>query len=91
MNLTDSSSVSSEKYFKEVYRDFPKWAICLAGLRGREGLTQRELGQKLNIHQSNISKMERGLCPIGKQMAYRFASFFGVRYKMFLDVRYSTF
>jgi plasmid maintenance system antidote protein VapI len=47
-------------------------------------MTRAELARKLNIPRSNISEMERGKRPIGKQMAKRLAKALNTDYKVFL-------
>lgn len=80
----DSAPVSADDYFASVYGNFPKPAVYLSGLRHREGLTQIELAKLLGVAQYNISKMERGKRPIGKDMAKRMAKLFKTDYRMFL-------
>lgn len=77
-------TVSAKSHFKKVYGDLPKWSIYLAGLRHREGLTQKQLSEKINVKQSNISLMERGLRAIGKNVAQRLAKVFNTDYRLFL-------
>lgn len=64
--------------------DLPRWAIALRGLRRREGLTQVEMGKLLRIPQGNLSQMEHGKRPIGKQIAKRLAELFKTDYRLFL-------
>lgn len=80
----EEKSISAEDYLDEVYGNFPRWAISLAGLRHRENLTQKQLGNIINVKQSNISLMERGLRPIGKNIAQRLAKLFKTDYRIFL-------
>lgn len=80
----EEKSISAEDYLEKVYGDFPRWAISLAGLRYREDLTQKQLGEIIGVKQSNISLMERGMRPIGKNIAQRLAKFFKVDYRIFL-------
>lgn len=80
----EEQSISANDYLKEVYDDLPRWAISLAGLRHREGLTQKQLGEMIDVKQSNISQMERGLRPIGKNIAQRLAKVFETDYRLFL-------
>ena len=56
----------------------------LRGARGLMGLTQAQLGERIGVHKSNISEMERGLRPIGKGMAKRLARALSTHYKIFL-------
>lgn len=83
-SVKEEKSISAESYIKKVYGDLPNWAISLAGLRNREGLTQKQLGELIDVKQANISLMERGLRPIGKNIAHRLAKVFKVDYRMFL-------
>ena len=80
----DEHSISAKDYMKSIYGDLPKWAIILAGYRHRENLTQKELGKIVGIKQCNISRMETGHCPIGKNAAKKFAIMFNTDYRMFL-------
>jgi len=80
----EEGSISAEEYLKKSYGDFPRWAISLAGLRYRENLTQKQLGEMIGVKQSNISLMERGVRPIGKDIAKRLAKVFDTDYRIFL-------
>jgi DNA-binding XRE family transcriptional regulator len=80
----EDKSISAKDYIEQVYGDFPRWAISLAGLRHRDNLTQKQLGEMINVKQSNISLMERGLRHIGKDIAKRLAKVFKTDYRMFL-------
>lgn len=82
--VKDAKTISADEHIADVYGETPRWAIALAGLRYREGLTQKELGEMLGIKQSNISLMERGKRPIGKGIAKRLGEFFSTDYKLFL-------
>lgn len=82
--IHEEKSISSNDYIKKVYGDLPRWAISLAGLRHRENLTQTQLGDMIEVKQSNISLMERGLRPIGKNLAYKLAKVFKTDYRIFL-------
>lgn len=57
---------------------------CLRGLRYRENLTQKEMAVRLGITSGNLSAMERGKRPIGKDLAKKIAAIFGGSYKSFL-------
>ena len=76
--------ISAEQFFAEAFGDIPQGAVYLAGLRNREGLTQKQLEEQIGISQYNISKMERGHRPIGKVVAKKLAAFFKVDYRNFL-------
>jgi len=57
---------------EEVFPDFHIGHV-LRGLRSREGLTQKQLGEKIGARPTHISEMENGKRPIGKGMAKRLA------------------
>jgi transcriptional regulator with XRE-family HTH domain len=57
---------------------------AIRGLRLREGLTQEQLAQRLGIKRNNLSEMENGKRPIGKNMAKRLAETLHTNYKVFL-------
>lgn len=81
--MTNNKMAINEALHK-LCGDLPRWAIALHGLRRREGLTQVEMGKKLRIPQENLSQMENGKCPIGKQIAKRLAELFKTDYPLFL-------
>jgi len=58
--------------------------ICLRAFRRREGLTQKDLALRSGIPQGHISKMERGLMPIGVTRAKRLGKALNAGYKVFL-------
>lgn len=68
---------------QELFPDSHPGRILL-GARTREDLTQAELARRLKIPRSNISEMERGKRPIGKEMARRLAKALNTDYRVFL-------
>jgi transcriptional regulator with XRE-family HTH domain len=54
------------------------------GLRLREGLTQEQLARLLGIKRPNLSEMENGKRPMGKNMAKRLAQVLKTDYTVFL-------
>ncbi len=58
--------------------------VVLAGARGKEGITQRELARRVGIPQRHISEMERGKRPIGKEMAKKMAKALKIDYRVLL-------
>jgi DNA-binding XRE family transcriptional regulator len=56
----------------------------LRGLRGREGLSQKAMAEKLGILQHHISEMEKGTRSISIEMAKRISETFDISYKVFL-------
>jgi ribosome-binding protein aMBF1 (putative translation factor) len=59
-------------------------AAVLRGARATKGLTQMELAAKLGIPQGNVSAMENGKRPIGREMAKRLGEILDVDYRVFL-------
>jgi DNA-binding XRE family transcriptional regulator len=57
---------------------------AMAGARGKEGLTQRELAKRIGVPQRHISEMERGKRPIGKEMAKKLAKALEIDYRVLL-------
>lgn len=70
--------------FPELADDIKRPAIILRGLRYRENLTQKQLAEKLLIHQHHLSEMENGKRPIGKVMAKKLAETLRTNWKIFL-------
>ncbi|MBE9581726.1 MAG: helix-turn-helix transcriptional regulator [Proteobacteria bacterium] len=68
---------------EEVFHDFHIGHV-LRGLRSREGLTQKQLGEMIGARPTHISEMENGKRPIGKGMAKRLAKALRAEYKIFL-------
>ena len=54
------------------------------GLRKSRGLKQKELAALLGVTPGNLSRMETGKRPIGKEMARRLGEALGANYKTFL-------
>lgn len=79
-----SGAMSLDEFFQQTDDGRPMSAVSLAGLRYREDYTQKELGDMIGVDQANVSKMERGLRPIGKNMAKKLAKVFKVDYRIFL-------
>lgn len=76
--------LSFDEAIKELLRGLPQGSVALRGFRNRENLTQNALGVLLGIQQTNISKMERGERPIGKETAKKLAKLFETDYRIFL-------
>jgi len=66
------------------YTDEQLPGITLAGARGKEGLTQRELAALTGIPQRHLSEMENGKRPIGKEAARKLGKALNISYKAFL-------
>jgi len=80
----DNVMVDWRSAFTDLIDKFSEAGAALRGLRLRDGLTQKELAEKVGIAQANLSKMEHGKRLIGKAAAKKFASFFHTDYRIFL-------
>lgn len=76
--------ISADEMIQRICGKRPEWAVMLRGLRVREGLTQTSLGQMIGVEQTNISKMELGKRPIGKNIAKKLSKLFKIDYRLFL-------
>lgn len=79
VNAEGEEVVSADEVFPNVNP-----AMMLRGLRGKEGLTQVELAERLGIGQNMVSDMESGKRNISVNMARRISETFHVPYKLFL-------
>lgn len=79
-----TDNVSIEEAFSDLISKYGEKGALLRGLRSRESLTQAEFAKKLNINQSNLSAMEHGKRPIGKEMAKKIGKVFKTDYRLFL-------
>ena len=66
------------------YQDQDLPGVCLRASRTKEGLTQKQLAELVEIPQRHISEMENGKRPIGKEMAKRLGKALNISYKVFL-------
>lgn len=80
-----TSSVPAKILFEKLDKQFTKAGALLRGLRERENLSQVEFAKKINMTQANLSNMEKGRRPIGKNIAKRIEEVFGVNYRYFLE------
>ena len=78
-----TSHLTPARSIEEVFPDLGP-GDALQGMRGMAGLTQKELAERIGVTKSNISEMERGKRPMGKEMAKRLAQALGTSYKVFL-------
>jgi ribosome-binding protein aMBF1 (putative translation factor) len=77
-------SIPWEEVAKERIEKFGKPALLLRGARRKAELTQKQLADKVGIDQSNLSAMECGKRPIGKEMAKKLAKALKTNYRYFL-------
>jgi DNA-binding XRE family transcriptional regulator len=73
-----------ELYTAEEVFPNTKPGDMIKGLRGREGITQKEMAYKLGIRQHHISEMEKGARPITLEMAKRIGKTFNISHRVFL-------
>ena len=81
--VDDDQFVAVSELFPETSRQNKPGRI-LAGARGKEGLTQKQLAEKCAIPQGHISEMEQGRRPIGLRSAKALGSALNIGYKVFL-------
>ena len=81
----DNESVSIDEAFADLNEQFTQAGSLLQGLRFREALTQVEFAKRIKVTQSNLSKMENGKRPIGKEIAKRIMREFSTDYRYFLS------
>jgi DNA-binding XRE family transcriptional regulator len=87
LNVTDLLE-EKDTYTPEELSPELQWnssGVALRGARGKEGLTQKQLAELVNIAQHHISEMETGKRPIGKETAKKLAEALNVSdYRVFL-------
>jgi len=76
--------IASQDVFTNIEKKFTKAGILLRGTRHREGLTQTDMARRIKVTQADLSKMENGKRPIGKNIAKCIEKMFGVNYRYFL-------
>ena len=76
---TEDESIPLEEVFPGLHQ-----GSAIRGLRLREGLTQEQLAHLLGVKRPNLSEMENGKRPIGKNMTKRLAQVLKTDYKVFL-------
>lgn len=81
----ETQSISAAEFFLPYEQKFTKPGLLLRGLRVREGLTQTEFAEKIAVTQANLSHMENGRRPIGRDIAKRIEKQFRINYKNFLE------
>lgn len=84
LHHTDIDIISADEAFKYLTDQYGKAGALLKGIRVREGLTQIEFSKLIGTSQANLSSMENGTRPIGKNKAKVIAEKFDVDYRYFL-------
>ena len=78
-------SIPASDLFADLDQERTKAGALLKGLRARENMNQTAFAKAIAVTQANLSKMEHGKRPIGKQIAKRIEQVFGDHYKYFLE------
>ncbi len=79
-----SFALTSEEAFLEINQKYTKAGALLKALRLREGMSQKEFSEIIDVEQGDLSKMEHGHRSIGKDIAHRISEQFNVNYRLFL-------
>ena len=76
-----------EKEWYTIEEVFPNLHAgdSIRGLRYRENITQKQLAEQVGISVQNLSNMEHGRRPIGKEMAKRFAKALNADWRLLLS------
>ena len=77
-------NVPADEVLRDVHEKYGKTGSVIHGFRAREDMTQIELANKLGVTQGDLSKMENGKRPVGKEMAHRLAKVFRTDYRVFI-------
>jgi transcriptional regulator with XRE-family HTH domain len=84
MSSSDDECISLEDLISKDIEKHTRPGLALKGARLKEGLTQIQLAEQLNVRQENLSKMENGKRSISPVMAKRLAKILHVDYRIFL-------
>jgi antitoxin component HigA of HigAB toxin-antitoxin module len=84
-SVRDSGEIEENRAysFEETFPDSHP-GKALAGLRAREGLTQKQMAESLGISQSRLSELERGVRRITVDMAKKTAKLYGISHRSLL-------
>jgi ribosome-binding protein aMBF1 (putative translation factor) len=82
--VDEKDAISWREPIQDLINLHSEPGVMIRGARVKEGLSQIELAQKLGIPQSNVSEMENGKRPIGKNMARRLSRILKINYRVFL-------
>jgi DNA-binding XRE family transcriptional regulator len=84
LNESEEGSIPSTQLFPDLGNPKKTPGIALRGVRLRLELTQKEMSEKIGVTQGDLSKMEKGERPIGKNLATRIGKSLGIDYRRFL-------
>lgn len=80
----EDRSVDARKLYPELNDPAKRVAISFHGTRLRLGLTQKQMAEKLDLSQSDVSKIEKGEREISRKLAIRIGKVLKIDYKRFL-------
>lgn len=83
-NYENERPLTAEEVMNSIRGNRSKAAVYLKGIRGREGVTQRQLADKLGTSVTAISEMENDKRPISHAMAIKLAKILRCNYKSLL-------
>jgi DNA-binding XRE family transcriptional regulator len=83
-DCSESDFETIEEAFGDLINQFGEPAMILRGLRTKEGLSQVEFANAIDVTQQNLSAMENGHRSIGKEIAKRIANKFHINYRLLL-------
>ena len=81
---TEGNNVDWRQSFRKEIKEVGEPALALKGARAKEGITQKELADRLGASQAYVSQLESGRKEINKSTAQIFGKIFNVNYKIFL-------
>ena len=84
LHVGEIENVPADDVFQSLTEKYSKAGALLRGLRVREGLNQIEFAKIIDTTQANLTSMENGNRPIGKNKAQLIAEKFDVDYRYFL-------
>ena len=84
LHVGEIEIMPADDVFQSLTDKYSKAGALLRGLRIREGLNQTEFSKIIGTTQANLSSMENGNRPIGKNKAKLIAEKFNVDYRYFL-------
>lgn len=82
--LDPKESKMIEEGFEETMEERIEPAEMLKNLRLQKGWKPKELGEKIGVNGSEITKMENGEIPISEEHAKKLGKIFQVSYQAFL-------
>ena len=83
--LNDSDEyVDALDVFPALQDQQKRIGITFRSIRSKTGLTQKQIAVKLGLDQADVSKIEKGVRPIGKALAKKIEKIFKIDYRRFL-------